>query len=750
MENKKVLFHKKMITISLLFLLTTAGIYLNTLGKTTNQESKVASWHSEMALQESGETNGENVDVVLEQQKEYVDSYGDYVSGIVNRADQMSSISVFANEDSFSNRNMEKTKAAFEKMIKVSPEIGDFRGLSSVVEFDMAHYVVLLFSVLVVWNFFEDEKKGLKCICYATPDGRGFLCVRRIGTLATGISIFVSLLYGILFAIGWGKYGTWDNLFAPVQSAPEFKDCIFNCSVWEYLLGFVLIKIYMAIGVALFIWMMLSIFRSQVLSAGLLVIVVSMEAVLTIVLSEQSPLVALKYVNVFRVIQPEDLLYSYQNYNLNNRPVNCFRTLLGVAGILGIVSAVICIWIGIHRKPFHNRSRLEMFLIGIGQKLRTGYHVVVARLGAVGLELYKILVVQKGIFFLLIWGYLVFASVDTSPVQYLGNSAFMREIYNEYSGPLDGRLEAYIEEQQEFLEKEDVAYEEAVAAYKSGAITQEEFEGKSGYYSSLLPLRNCVENISNQVEYLKNLEDEKGITGWIVDNRGYKFILTDDGIFTDAGFEPQQKRALFCVVVVIFLFAGIFSYDKSCELDKLIRSTQEGRQSLFFRKMGIILGLTAFVVIGAYGLELYEIERVYSFPGLDAPVQSLFAMKDFPFEISILTFMILLEMIHLVMLFALVMVAVAISMKFGGLKGMIISLFVLCGPEAVKMLGMDWADRISLVQPFIYVEAYHKYGFMHSLAGVIFMLGIGIGAFFYVRKQWCKPYGNRSITGGRV
>lgn len=722
MEIKKILFHKKTMLLTLLLLIATVGIYFK-----------------EQETLELSNEGGVGI-YTIDQQEEYINSYESYISEIVSKSEEMEGISIFSDENSFSNQNMKKTKLDYEKMKEVKVKYGEYNGLSSVVTLKITDYIILIFSIVMVWNFFEDEKKGLKSIFFAAPQGRGALVRRRIKTIGAAVTFFVILLYSLLFSLAWCKYGSWESLFQPVQSSPLFIDCVFQINVLGYMLWYVAIRIIMAWAVCVFIWMMLSLFRSLILSIAVFIAVVGIEAFLTMALSEQSPVVCLKYINVFQVISPGELLYAYRNFNFGGNLCNCFKTLMCVTCAMGGIGSAVCLLIGSYRKPFHSVSRVESVLSGVFGYIRQGYHKVISKLGLMGMEFYKILILQKGLIFVLVWAYILIASTDTTPVQYMGNNMIMQEIYNEYSGPLDGRLEEFLENQNELLEQEQNAYEEAMQAYEKGGITLEELTGKSNYYASFEPLAKCVENASNQLLYLENLEKEKNIEGWFVDNRGYKFLLTDDGLYSDAGFAPQEKRSLLCIILMILLLSMSFSYDRSSGLENLIHSMPDGREYLFRKKIKMAVFFVGFICICAYGLELYEIHQVYSLSGLEAPVQSLLFMKDFPLRINILTFLILLEAIRVMILFSLSMIVLLISMKFNGVKGILISFMVLCLPELIKMLGVSWVDKISLVQPLVYVEALHLHGFGYSIIIVVFTVAVGIICCCLARKTWCRLF----------
>lgn len=153
------------------------------------------------------------------------------------------------------------------------------------------------------------------------------LALERCGVLLVGNCIFTAALYLLLFGNAFLLYGGVEDMGSSVQSSPLFRDCTLRVSASEYLFLFVLLHAAMSFAMSLFVWMVLLFFRNHLLSMALLLFILGAEGALSAVLPEQSIFVVLKYENLFRLIHPGDILYSYRNYNLFSHPVNCFHAL---------------------------------------------------------------------------------------------------------------------------------------------------------------------------------------------------------------------------------------------------------------------------------------------------------------------------------------------------------------------------------------------------------------------------------------
>lgn len=396
-----------------------------------------------------------------------------------------------------------------------------------------------------------------------------------------------------------------------------------------------------------------------------------------------------------------------------------------------------CTRIIVCRKPVASASKAEIIFIHAVKKLKGCWHRLISGLNVCGLELYKILITQKGILLCVVWLYLHISMMDTNSVFFMGSGAMMQEVYQEYSGPDDGRLRTYITENEEVLAQADIEYKAALAAYEQGQIDEQQMYGADMKYVSYSMLRQCVGSVKNRLAYMERMKEQRGIDVWFLQDKGYKIILTGDGFYEGAGYGSQETRALLAVLLTVFLLCTVFSYDRSCGMNALMRATPYGRKRLFGIKTGVAALLCLFICAATYGMEWYEVQSVYPLTCLNAPVQSLMFMEEFPLNISIGVFLALVQIIHFVMLFSVGMMVYAFSAYLSMTYGLAAALGVLAVPAVLKMLGMQWCGFLAVTEPVIYVEALQEYGFGYSTLIVTVELIIGIGCCFAVRHKQC-------------
>lgn len=719
MEFERIFTNRKVLLFILLLLASAAGSYLY------------------VQMQGAFGRDGRQILADRQQQSEYAAAYPGYLLGIIDESDRLSTISIFQKTDAFASRNLQKTKADYEKLRGVITEYGRYDALTTVVSFEPVHYMIFGFVFILVWFLFEDEKKGLWCVSHAAPRGRLQLALRRIGVLAVGSALFVTFVYSLLFSLGLALYGGLEDWGNSIQSVMLFQSCTFRITVAGYVFLYVILHIVLTFAASLLTWMLLLLLRNHLLSAVLLVGVLAAEGILCFALKDQSVMVFLKYENLFRLIYPGDVLYTYRNYNLFGYPVNCFRAVMVMTAVTAGVSMFCCIRITMRRKPVASASKTEIIFMHAVKKLKGCWHRLISGLNVCGLELYKILITQKGILLCLIWLYLHISMLDTNSVFFMGSGAMMQEIYQEYSGPDDGRLREYIAENEEVLKQADAEYEAVLAAYEQGQVDEQQKYSADMKYMTYSMLRQCVSNIKYQLTYMERMKEQKGIDAWFLQDKGYKIILTGDGFYEGAGYGSQETRALLAVLLVVFLLCTVFSYDRSCGMHALMRATPYGRKRLLGMKTGVAALLCLLICAATYGMEWYEVQSVYPLTCLKAPVQSLMFMEEFPFHISIGVFLALVQIIHFVMLFSVGMMVYAFSAYLPVTYGLAAALGALAVPAVLQMLGMQWCGFLSVTQPVVYVEALQEYGFGYSTLIVVVELVIGIGCYFAARYKWC-------------
>ena len=679
-------------------------------------------------------------------QLEHLNTYKAYLENITQQSGVLSEVSIFQHTDSLALENIEKTKQAYQALEDNQVVYGDYKAFSSVLEYDEMHYLIVVFIMVLVWNFFEEEKKGLRGIIYAAPKGRAMLALRRIGILGMAAGMFVALSYLLVFLASFWLYGGAENLHNSIQSIASMRECVLPLSILEYFVYSVGFHILASFSLALFIWMILTAFQSRICSILVAVMIFGTEFFMYQMITAQSPIAVLKYVNLYNFILPDKMLQGYCNFEVLGILVNREKLFLIAVLLLGCISAASCVVISCKRKTISETGKIQAKLEVFGKKVRRMYHKQLSKLSVFGLEAYKIIAAQKGWLILAIWLVVLVSDIENRQLLYVGNGSYMQEVYAVYSGTDDGRLEKYVAQQTEFFEALDAEYEKVAEKYENGEATKEELADMDYKVLAFSAKRSGLDDMTNQLSYIQNLKHEKGIDAWFLDNKGYKVLWTGDGIYDGAGYGEQHKSALLSITVLIFLLGFLFSYDRLCGMDKLLLATALGREKLFHIKMRLTAVLCLLVCMITYGIRVYEVNQTYTLSCMSAPVQSLYFMEDFPIRISIGTFMGFLFIMHFAALFSISMIVCVISLQVDGYRGILLSLFLLVVPSVMYMSGIKWCEKIAAIQPVMYVEALQEHGFAYSCIMIIITCLFGVLGYMYTKRKWCRKAGKYAVA----
>ena len=156
MEWKKIIYNRKILYVILAIFLLQLFIFVYT-------------------GNEAGST------IIPEVQQEYVESYHDNIEDVIERAESMGNISIFAEADSFTNRNLERTAKDYKNLLNVRPVIFDYNFLEKFFSSTLLNWAMILCGVLMAVSLVEENRPGLRGMIFATGNGRGRSCFQRKG-----------------------------------------------------------------------------------------------------------------------------------------------------------------------------------------------------------------------------------------------------------------------------------------------------------------------------------------------------------------------------------------------------------------------------------------------------------------------------------------------------------------------------------------------------------------------------------------
>lgn len=588
----------------------------------------------------------------LLKQAEYLDNYDDYLATIQANKDKMLSFSIFNDPDSFSGRNIIKTANEFEALEGVSLTLGADGAISAFMDFSITDYLLLAVLVLICISFLDERKKGLWGVVHSAPNGRLRLAFQRAGILL-GVSVIgVVLLYGSNLLMGFSVYRGMDELGRAAQSVELLGKMPLCCTVGEFLFLYLLFKIGATFLVALLLWLIFTAINNvkytMIAAAGVLAAEYSLYTFLPV----QSGLNVFKYFNIFTYISASDLYTNYLNIDLFGYPIGIRAVSQYACLPLILILAAVCITIHCHKRPTAGKDLLGQFVYSVNRV--TDWFL--RRFHLFGMELHKILSIQKGVLILVLFLYLVTGLTFTVNIPISSaTDAAARQYTAQLAGEITEDTLQQIENIQAELDATLSAHEEARVRYESGEMEYPQYDVFARAAEAAKTKNDGLAIVRTRIEDLQALGMKKGITPWLIEESPYKGTYGTDA-------KPNQDRtAMVAMLTITLLLAGSMSYETQSGMNFLLASTLRGRKKLLQRKIGVAAALTTVVWVVAFGLEFHAFFGVCNTETLAAPVHNLSMLENFPVRCSIGMFLVGMYLFRWLALFACAMLTMLVS-----------------------------------------------------------------------------------------
>ncbi len=235
----------------------------------------------------------------------------------------------------------------------------------------------------------------------------------------------------------------------------------------------------------------------------------------------------------------------------------------------------------------------------------------------------KLMIYQRGLCYIL--AALLVSTVWLAAADRPQNSAMeeYREEYEWYLERLDG---AYTEEKAAWLEQEAQAITEARSirsgsqeSYYSGQITAKQYERQIAETGTVLAHEHGFEAAYQQYLY-------------ICENTGNRYFLKTNGW---AGLFSAQTLDFPLFLVILILAATVFCPEYSCQMDALLRTAPQSRESA--RSKVVITLCAVFAFCGGLALVRFAFFGIkYGLPHGEYPVQSIAGFGGSTKNISLL------------------------------------------------------------------------------------------------------------------
>lgn len=549
-----------------------------------------------------------------EQQEQYIASYPDFIEGMAARAEQMGSVSVFSDPDSYVYRNLLKTCRDFQKMNQRELKLDNCFGIRSFCEYSFGVIFMLIFLAVLTYEvIFYERDRNLMLLLKGTRRGYVPTAAAKLAVMLSAAALYTFvqesltfLMYGILYG-----YGDVNRL---IQSVSLFRNCPHLLTVAEAALFIFVIRAAVAVFFAVLFFCIGMCMKNQSAAA-----VCSMGVTALLFFGARKPSAC---INPFYCWDMERMLGEYYNLNLAGMPIGkeicitiawaVFVLLIGTCGILAYTRTC----------QIKEESRIESFLRWLRGKMAFLHR----SRSLLYYEFYKILIQQKKVLLVLLL--LVVGIQEVRSVfgtQYYANAqgAAYHYYINQYGGKItEETLDAVRREEAHLNELWDELYE--LGDQPTGAdglrqtMIQAELDKKEqGFFQVQMQLEALQERPGAVTD--KYLIDE----------------LTCQELWNDA--QGDVSLWLAGSLVLLFLICGIRSMDEKRNMTGLLHATKRGFRELSRSQTACAVWCSAFV---CFCME-FPIFLRYMRIGLSAVVKQKmcdFTIRPFTSEVSLLVF----------------------------------------------------------------------------------------------------------------
>jgi len=182
------------------------------------------------------------------------------------------------------------------------------------------------------------------------------------------------------------------------------------------------------------------------------------------------------------------------------------------------------------------------------------------------------------------------------------------------------------------------------------------------------------------------MEEEYGITGYLISDRGYESIFGKYG----------ESRELILLIVLVAATMLIISESSLLEtrtgMNSILRSSAKGRAWLVVRKVIASVVMTTLLFVLVYGIDYIQLAGYYGMPYLDAPIMSLTFMEGCKFNVTIGGWILLRLLVRYIVAIATMTVAILSSKLIGKKGNRAFTILILVGIIVVVVLidRMGW------------------------------------------------------------
>lgn len=603
----------------------------------------------------------------------YIESYPELLQSIRENAENYSGLAALSG--GFSAENIRKTAADYGKLTEIKPVIGNNKGFVLLSGYVTGDILILAVTLLISAGFCEERKKGLNLLIRSTKNGRHKLSVQRVGIIITAALMSSFIVHFSCYMVAFLSCGDM-GIFRPIQSVPEFSLCPYPITISDFLVFSVLLKALGAAVSGLLLYFLSAIFE-PIIAFGLFGGTAVIELLLYGTILPTDRLAPLKFCNIAAVLRTDIFFGNYCNLNIFGNAVGFLPcAIFAVGGVFAVLTAACCM--------FTSNSGEGISLGGRAlDRIRSCISRKAPPLPLPLWEVKKVFINQKGALILAVVTYIAVSSAFQYRYVIPAYSKYEEMYYEKFGGVIteEMRSEMTVEYDRVYAEQKAL-YEEYMAELEAN-----DFQLTDELIPKYNRLVDMEEQLSTLDEFIEKADkaliytDRTAIKTELIKPKIYELLLVRDTATTN-------KNALYILLALVGVFAGICANENSCNMNAVLKSTVRGRRRLTAVKLATI-GVTSILVTAAVFAPQVLLIGAEGYNDIMSAAQSLEFLRFVPFEISILGYFVLMFIVRMFSAFAVGAIVMLISRYCGSrITALCISAVVFIVPAALSGTGI--------------------------------------------------------------
>ena len=615
------------------------------------------------------------------QQSEYQNNYREYIENISEKSKADLPSAEFFQSD-FSAKSVEKSALAYSENLDLSLSLVNDKPIISVLNYQIGTFIIIVCCVLLVIGYNYDNCKILQ---HTSKNGRAKLYTKQVLAIFFFSVLFSVLVFGPELLISCNIYGEIEDIFAPVQSSVLFKDCVVDFNFAEFLIFYTFLNSGTAFLFSLVFWIVLVLFNSSVLSAGILGAVLAVQYLLYKTVEYTSAFSFFKTINIFSLIDFKSYL-EYYLLSIFSIPVRLDKFLLLLLIFFTVVSLVVMMIISKKVYPIRTPDKLTNTFGVFVNRISIFVNKTESKIYSKNFESYKFLHIGNGVLLLLVFVLILAFGFNTVNLVETGEEMYLNEFYSKYSGEISEKTYEEIEKIKNDIDVFNEEFAEILNNYKAGLASENQYNSALMKAKLFSEKEKAYDKIVSQTEHLESVE-KQGVKTVLFNELGYKNLFGYTVV-------NENQEQLFLVLCFLILFvSSAFSVEKNIEY--LLRSTKNGRTKLFFNKLKVVFLFSFIFVTVSYFTRILQIHHLYGLTNLDADIRNLTFFSAYDFSISIGMYIAVVYIFQLLSVFAVSCLIFLVSSFSNRFLTIIISAVIILLPYVFYLFGIVQAKYFS-------------------------------------------------------